>query len=302
MTDYTEIYVIYFIALVASILLYLDSRSKRKDTQGNSEEKKEKVYKPNDKFIPGVDYQEEGGLIYLDRDEIMGSEFFGIMMDKIPDEETEPEQTKLLNHNVKYLQPYSMTDLFKVTQQLREVGVDNPALQESYKAHVTASAIVYDFVIPKILFNDAVAVQVSVAAHQRYHTPVSISEAMQSYIRDGKCSHDTAVLAEEYREIERFTADITFANVFLSMVFKHESYLTIEHLYSRWLEQPNVNAFNVGFYKESIDHFKKLVTIYFGVMGVDVPKSYVCLNAAVCEYITQTRRYDPKRSKLKVVH
>lgn len=296
MTDYTEIYVIYFIALVVAILLYWDSRSKQKDNQ----EKKEKVYKPNDRFIPGVDHQEEGGLIYLDRDEIMGSEFFGILMDKMPNEETEPAQVKLLHHNVKYLQPYSMTDLFKVIQQLREV--DNPVLQESYKTHVTASAIVYDFVIPKILFNDAVSVQVSVAAHQRFHLPVSISEEIQRYIREGKCSHDTAVLAEEHKEIERFTADITFANVFLSMVFKHESYLTIEHLYNRWLEQPNVNAFNVSFYKESIDHFKKLVTIYFGVMGVDVPKSYICLNAAVCEYITQTRRYDPKRSKLKVVH
>lgn len=288
------------VLLVFYILIPL-KRIIQKQASDDNEEQNDTAIKRTGKLLPKVDYIEEYGVIDLDRHEILHSDFFSIILDKVPKIENDIEQSKLFYDIVKRLQPYSMKELFKVVQYLRDHPNDSPEIHRAYKSHITASAIVYDFLIPKALFNDDTIVLTYVAAHMRLHTPVSVFDEVQNYIRQEPTEVSGAQIVQEHKEIERFVVDMSFANYFLSMVFDHEAFLSIEYLYGRWLEQPNVNAFNQAFYKEDINHFKKLVTIYFGIFEIDVPKEYLYFNTAVCEYILQIRRYDPNKRVVKVV-
>lgn len=257
--------------------------------------------KQNEKLTEGVDYVDESGVIDLNRDEILHSDFFRILLNKVPNLDKDIEQSKLFYDIVKRLQPYSMTDLYKIVQYLRDNPNESLDAHRAYKSHVTASAIVYDFIIPKSLFNDDTVVLSYVAAHARLHVPVCIFDEVQNYIRQDHPEKTGEELVEEHKQVERLSNDLKFANVFLSMVFDYESFLSIEYLYGRWLDQPAVNAFNVPMYKKDINSFKKLLTMYFGSMEIDVPKDYIYIDTAVSEYILQIRRYDPKVNKIKVV-
>ena len=267
----------------------------------NSTQKEDRPKKRTDVLVPGVDYIEEFGVIDLNKEEIMHSDFFFILLKKVPALEEDIESSRLFYDIVKRLQPYSMTDLYKVVEHLRTHPEDSPEVHRAYKTHITASAILYDFIIPKALFNDDTVVLTYVAAHMRMQSPVNVFDVVQDYIRQEHPGKEGEEIVEEHREIERLLNDMAFANIFLSMVFDHEAYLSIEYLYGRWLEQPSVNAFNKAFYKQDIGNFKKLVTMYFGVMEIDVPKDYLFVNTAISEYILQIRRYDPKVNKIKVV-
>lgn len=289
-----------YFGIMMLLLWWMNKKLQRTITKLN-DNKETKAYKRTDRLVPDVDYVEEYGVVDLDREEILHSDFFSIILDKVPKIENDIEQSKLFYDIVKRLQPYSMKELFKVVQYLRDHPNDSPEAHRAYKTHITASAIVYDFLIPKALFNDDTIVLTYVAAHMRLHTPVSVFDEVQNYIRQEPTEVSGAQIVQEHKEIERFVVDMSFANYFLSMVFDHEAFLSIEYLYGRWLEQPNVNAFNQAFYKEDINHFKKLVTIYFGIFEIDVPKEYLYFNTAVCEYILQIRRYDPNKRVVKVV-
>lgn len=287
-----------YFGIAALIVLAMYKSINRTEKQANEETKE---YKRTDKLVPNVDYVEEYGVIDLDRDTIIHSDLFSIILEKVPKIENDIEQSRLFYDIVKRLQPYSMRDLFRVTQHIRNNKSLSLESIRAYKSHITASAIVYDFLIPRALFNDDTVVLTYVAAHMRLHSPVSVFDEVQNYIRQEPQQTTGTQIVQEHKEIERFVVDMSFANVFLSMVFDYEAFLSIEHLYDRWLEQPNVNAFNQAFYKEDINHFKKLVTIYFGVFEIDVPKEYLYFNTAVCEYILQIRRYDPNKQVIKVV-
>lgn len=295
MNEISYVFLGYF--LIVLLIFFIKFKWTRRDKE-TVEQNEDTEYRRTDRLVPDKDYIEEFGLIDLDRDEIISSDFFEILLSKVP-KISSGEGEKLFYDIVKRLQPYSMTELFKTVQYLREDTDNSPERIRAYKTHVTASAIVYDFIIPKSLFNDDSVVLTYVAAHMRLHRPVSVFAEVQNYIRQEPAQKTGAEIVEEHKEIERFIVDMDFANVFLSMVFKHEAFLSIEYLYSRWLEQPAVNAFNQSFYKQDINHFKKLVTIYFGMFEIDVPKEYLYFNTAVCEYILQIRRYDP--NKVRVV-
>lgn len=286
--------------IIVLLLCWIDGGLHRTKAKLN-DNKETKEHTRTDRLVPDADYVEEYGVIDLDRDAIIHSELFSIILEKVPKIENDIEQSRLFYDIVKRLQPYSMRDLFRVVQHIRNNKSLSLESIRAYKTHITASAIVYDFLIPKALFNDDTVVLTYVAAHMRLHSPVSVFEEVQNYIRQEPQQTTGAQIVQEHKEVERFVVDMSFANVFLSMVFDYEAFLSIEHLYDRWLEQTNVNAFNQAFYREDINHFKKLVTLYFGVFEIDVPKEYLYFNTAVCEYILQIRRYDPNKQVIKVV-
>lgn len=298
MSEMEYAFVGYFGILLLLLFFFPKSRFKKTEKVKEKETDDIKEVKDRHRLVEDIDYIREYGLIDLDRDEILHSDFFKILLKKVPKIEEDIESVKLFYDTVKRLQPYSMTDLFKLIKYLKEERSDDPTIVATYKTYVTASAIIYDFIIPESLFNDDPVVLSFVAAHMHLHSPVNVFDEVQEYIRNNQAGQD---IVEQHKEVTELLKDLSFANIFLEMVFKHEAFLSIDYLYSRWLDQTAVKATNVRFYREDIRYFKKLVTMYFGIMEVDVPKSYLYIDTAVCEHVLQIRRYDPKKAVIKVV-
>lgn len=299
------VFIAYFVLFLLLAIAFINARArsgKAKDSTSKANARDD-TNRNGRTLLPGLHYTEDSGLVDFDREIITGSDLFGIMVDKILDKDSPLHDDQLFCDTVRRLQPYTMAHLFKVVQNLREDTQYTPGAIASYKGLITASAIVYDFVIPKSLFNSDTVALTYVAAHFEMHRPVSVFDEVQKHIRDSSHHYSTTSegIVEQHKQITRLLEDLSFANVFLEMTFKYESFLSIDYLYRRWLEQPAVNTFNMPLYKQDIKLFKKLVTMYFGVLEVDVPKDYLYIDTAVCEYILQIRRYDPSKSNIRVV-
>jgi hypothetical protein len=292
----------YFGILLALLLFFPKFRFRK--TEKKQEEKQNTNQENNEHRVlkRDTDYIEEFGLINPNKNAITESESFKIILRKIPNLYEQLGDAQLFYDAVMRLRPYSMSELFAIVKYLREEKYDSPESISAYKTHVTASAIVYDFTIPKSLFNDDAAVLLPmVAAHISLHRPVSVFNEVQRYIKDVSNPLTGLEVVEQHKQLARLLEDFDFANVFITTMLCYDEFLSIKNLYDKWLMESSVNAFNLPLYKQDINCFKKLLTMYFGIMEIDAPKEYLYIDVSVCEYVLQIRRYDPSKSFIRVV-
>lgn len=249
----------------------------------------------------GSDYVVTAGMVTIDRDRLLLSDLYLGLLSRLPATDSTADQTVAFYGYARLLNPYSPVQLYEIAQILRKLTVEQESLRKSYRVHATASALVYGFKIPTVLFTDDTVVLAYAAAHTRLHEAVSVVDLVQAYLASDELACTGQEIVRQHKRVERLELDMGVASVYFSTLFDRTAFVSIDYLYGRWLASSAVNEYNRAFYKEDINHFKRLVTMYFGVMQLSAPREYLCIDTAVCEYILQVRRYDPKRNNIKAV-
>lgn len=250
---------------------------------------------------PDTDYTVTAGMVTLNRDRLMSSPLLLSILDKLPDTSSQTQQSIAFYDYARLLNPYTPAHLYEIVQILRKLTQEQEYLRKSYMVHATTSALVYGFKIPTVLFSDDAVVLAYAAAHTRLYEPISVVELVRRYVASDDLLFTGEEIVQLHRRVERLIADMDFASVYFSEIFNRTAFVSIDYLYNRWLAQSSVKDFNRAFYKEDINHFKTLVTMYFGIMQLSAPMEYLCIDTAVCEYVLQVRRYDPKKNNIKAV-
>ena len=250
----------------------------------------QKHNKPKEKIL----VSKSGGFVHIDAKDFLNGEFLENIIGKVNLE----ENPKTLERCELYIRPYTIGELFTYVQQNKAYSGDSKGLVlNTYQGCITASAMLFDFDIPEYFYLDAsnVAVISHIAVYVKQNTPVSISEELELYLENNQ---DTIESIDEHKEVKSLEQDISLFNKMFADAIEHEYFLSISLLYAKWLESPFIKHFNYEKYKTDINYFKKLVTMYYGTLGVDVPKSYLCFTIPITQYIKQERRYSPTTLKL----
>lgn len=259
---------------------------------------KQKFAQQEDALTCKWDVVEVDGLFQLNRKDVLASGYYLNLKKYI---ENKDEQIPALYVLVDKLQPYEQKDLYAILRYIRNLPSSSTELIRAYKTHVTASALLFDFKVPRALLNTNTAVLHYVASYEVRYPTCNVVTQLRKHMQVDESSQSADEVFNEHSDIQRLEADLVFANKFFcSTVLPYDTKPTIEYLYRRWLDQHGINPSNYRFYKDSIDNFKKLATLYFGLFDMDVPKTYLFVNTALCEYVLQLRRYSPA-SKLQVV-
>lgn len=259
---------------------------------------KQKIAQQEDALVCKWDVVETDGLFELNRKELLASGYYLNLKKYIANK---GEQIPAMYVLIDKLQPYEQKDLYAILRYIRNLPESSPELIRAYKTHATASALLFDFKVPRALLNTNTAVLYYVASYELRYPTCNVVAQLRKYIQEDESSQSADDVFNEHSEIQRLEADLVFANKFFcSTVLPYDVKPTIVYLYSRWLDQHGINPSNYRFYKDGIDNFKKLATLYFGLFDMDVPKTYLFVNTALCEYVLQLRRYSPA-SGLRVV-
>jgi hypothetical protein len=198
--------------------------------------------------------------------------------------------------------PYSNSQYYKVLKAIRQAdNVKKDTLLKGYQQTVTASAILFDRPIPKALFTDEMVVLAYIHYYIEYCKPVKYEEQLQNYIKNEYNSDMENDPASYHAELSRLLPDLDGFNMLVHSTFDFDYMVTIDHLYNSWLEHCK-NSVNLFLYKSDIEHFKKLVTIYYGVMQLDTPINYLHFTPAIADYVLQLNRYHPSNHLQLVVN
>ncbi len=233
-------------------------------------------------------YYEAGGMVRVDQESLLRSDFFKELLQKVDPDKNQQSLQQIRKH----IYPYNTKEMFKIIEILRNSDFDNKEIIDlNYRICVTASSIIFGFTLPAKLYTTNPVVFIYCALYIQENTSTVFDDSMCYYIEMQSDKETAEEVIEHHKEIDNIIKDLDYANIFLVMTVENDHYLSIDYLYTRWLEQPGVKHSNLHFYKESIENFKKLVTIYFGIYGIDVPESYLHFNIAIIDYIKQTKRY-----------
>lgn len=81
MNEISYVFLGYF--LIVLLIFFIKFKWTRRDKE-TVEQNEDAEYRRTDRLVPDKDYVEEFGLIDLDRDEIISSDFFEILLSKVP--------------------------------------------------------------------------------------------------------------------------------------------------------------------------------------------------------------------------
>lgn len=240
-------------------------------------------------------YTDQRGIVSISRDDLLNSDYFKQILDKT--NTTEPDvNIKLMKQ---FMRPYSHKELFNVVQAIRAVdGESKDKVENAYKLFTTASSIVFNKTIPSVMFANSQAVIRYCAIYINLVKPVSYAEQLKKYAFMEYSNEDAKDVPRYHKELKLIIEDLPYANEFLSKVFDYEYYFTVDYLYSILFLNKTTGLINVEFYKQDIENFKKLLTVYFGVYQVDTPIDYLHFNSAIVEYVIQAKRYSNTKIKL----
>jgi hypothetical protein len=293
-------FISYFGLAFLIVFVYLKSRWDKK--QENENKKLKNIHSTTSGLLTlNKDYFEEDGLVKFDIASITESEIFNKVILKNLDKEWEVEQKKLLHDHVMNMQYYGMADLFKISEHLRKYKDQTGQTVLLYKSIITACAVVYDFMIPKSLMNADSLALLYVAAYFRANSTTCVYEEIQKHIKSNLKEKRLDNVAKEHAQLKALLLDMDFANVFFQEIFKHKSYLGLEYLHKKWINSNLVCKDNLDLYKNDISCFKKLLTIYFGILQIHIPASYLYIDTSVCEYLLQIKRYDLNKPHIRAV-
>lgn len=240
---------------------------------------------------------ESNGLLSFDKEKILSSNRFKAVQKEYTSE-SYPAITTMLKE---FMMPYGPSEHFKIHKQLRalpESQRTNVAI--CYKQNITASAILFRKSIPKSLYTDDISVLVYCSIYIELTKPVDFEEQMQLYIKNEYHAVDPSTIPECHNELQTLVECLDAINNILVPVSQLDHYLTIEHMYNVWTSQISNRPQYLGYYKQSVDNLKKLLTLYYGILQMPIPQSYFHFTPAIVDYVLQSKRYSLSRISLAV--
>lgn len=280
-------YLISFLITLAIVtLIYLKLVSKPKQT------------KPADTKPARLPYEEVDGVVTLDTDELLDSKLYK----RITGEFKPEDYPGMVNLMKQCILPYNTSQYYKVLKGIRySDNINKETTLKGYQQTITASAILFNRPIPKSLFTDEMVVLAYVHFYIQYCTPVSYDDQLQSYIKNQYNLDMENDPASYHTELNNLIKDLDSFNTFIHSTLEYEFMISIDHMYTSWLDTCRSSS-NVFLYKSNIEYFKKLVTIYYGVMGLDTPVNYLHFTPAIADYVLQLNRYHPSNHLQLVVN
>jgi len=240
-------------------------------------------------------YTDERGIININRNTLLNSDYFKQILHKTNTKEPDVN-IKLMKQ---FMRPYSHKELFNAVQAIRAVDSESKdKVENAYKLFTTASSIVFNKTIPSVMFANSQAVIRYCAIYINLVKPVSYSDELKKYTFTQYHKEDAVDVPRYHKELKLIIEDLPYANEFLSNIFDYEYYFTVEYLYSFLFSNKSTGLINIDFYKQDIENFKKLLTVYFGIYQVNPPIDYLHFNSAIVEYVIQTKRYSKFKIKL----
>ena len=280
-------YLISFLITLAIVtLIYLKLVSKPKQT------------KQTDTKPARIPYEEVDGIITLDSNELLSS----ILYKRITKEFKSSDYPGMVNLVKQCILPYNTSQYYKVLKGIRNSdNVNKETALKGYQHTITASAILFNRPIPKSLFTDEMVVLAYVHFYIEYCTPVDYEEQLQIYIKNQYNLDMENDPASYHTELNNLIKDLDSFNMFIHSTLEYEFMISIDHMYTSWLDTCR-NSSNVFLYKSNIEYFKKLVTIYYGVLQLDTPLNYLHFTPAIADYVLQLNRYHPSNHLQLVVN
>ena len=276
----------FLITLAIFTLVYLKIVSKPKQT------------KQTDTKPARIPYEEVDGIITLDSNELLSS----ILYKRITKEFKSSDYPGMVNLVKQCILPYNASQYYKVLKGIRNSdNVNKETALKGYQHTITASAILFNRPIPKSLFTDEMVVLAYVHFYIQYCTPVSYDDQLQSYIKSQYNLDMENDPASHHTELNNLIKDLDSFNMFIHSTLEYEFMISIDHMYTSWLDTCR-NSSNVFLYKSNIEYFKKLVTIYYGVLQLDTPVNYLHFTPAIADYVLQLNRYHPSNHLQLVVN
>lgn len=240
---------------------------------------------------------ESNGLLSFDKEKILSSERFKSVQKEYTSE-SYPAITTMLKE---FMIPYGPGEYFKIHKQLRALPESKRTNVETcYKQNITASAILFRKSIPKSLYTEDISVLVYCSIYLEITKPIDFEEQMQLYIKNEYHAVDPSIIPECHNELQTLVECLDTINNLLIPIAQLDHYLTIEHMYNVWLSQTSNKPQYHGYFKESVDNLKKLLTLYYGILQMPIPQSYFHFTPAIVDYILQSKRYSLSRISLAV--
>ena len=276
----------FLITLAIFTLAYLKIVSKPKQT------------KQTDTKPARIPYEEVDGIITLDSNELLSSSLYK----RITKEFKSSDYPGMVSLVKQCILPYNTSQYYKVLKGIRySDNVNKETALKGYQHTITASAILFNRPIPKPLFTDEMVVLAYVHFYIEYCTPVDYEEQLQNYIKNQYNLDMENDPASYHTELNNLIKDLDSFNMFIHSTMEYEFMISIDHMYTSWLDTCR-NSSNVFLYKSNIEYFKKLVTIYYGVLQLDTPVNYLHFTPAIADYVLQLNRYHPSNHLQLVVN
>lgn len=278
MLDYNSSFIgimFLLIAFINGIYFYIPRSKSNKKEQNTTYSSIEPTY--------------SNGLLYFDKEKILNSNRFNSIKEEY-NVDMLPGMVSMLKD---FMIPYNDAEYYKIQKQLREI--DEPkrsTVTNCYKQNITASAIIFKRPIPKNMYSSHISVLVYCSLYIELTQPVSYDEQLQLYTKEEYHKVDPVEIPELHSELQTLINSLDSVNLFIShIVPTYGHYLLVEHIYRNWLITLVDKPVYHGYYSESISNFKKLLTLYYGIMKIDIPASYFEFTPAIVDYILQSKRY-----------